>query len=191
MTPLHHSDSHSTHQKIVKVPSTTWDCRYDSALQGSNHCQALPSYQLCLEIQAHPASSHQSTLPIWLAANAEQDLQCGIRTPTTLERNDVHWVDIRMAQDSQQTRFGWAWEDWCPGTHNQLNFLSWPAKHYMLYAYTCTYMYLTGMYMHVHECKYYEHVHTTYSCVWTWIRQNITYILECCCRRFNMASIYG
>ncbi len=77
--------------------------------------------------------------------------------------------------------FWWAWEDWCWGTHNQLNFLSWPAKHSLLYGYTCAYMHVTGMNIYVHVCNWCEHVHTHSSFVCTWIRQNITNIMDCVC----------
>ncbi len=94
MTPLHSSDSHSTHPKVSRHHQQHETAEYNSALQGSNHSQAVPSDQLCREIPAHPASSHQSTLPIWLAANAGQDEQSCIRTLTTLEGNEVHRVEI-------------------------------------------------------------------------------------------------
>jgi hypothetical protein len=116
-----------------------------------------------------------------LAANAGQDEQSCICTPTTLGGNEIHQVEIGRVQDSQQIWFGWAWEDWCWGEPYQWNFLSWPAEHYTLYGYTCTYMNVVGMYIYVHVCNSYEHVYTHYSFVCTWITQNITDILDCVC----------
>ncbi len=68
---------------------------YDSAMQGSNQCLALPSDQLCQEIPTHPACSYQSTLPVWLAANTGMDEQPCICTQTTFKGKNVHRVGIR------------------------------------------------------------------------------------------------
>ncbi len=106
----------------------------------------------------------------------------------------IRWYDTAVTailDDSQQTQFGWAWEDWCRGAHNQLNFLSWSAKHSMLYGYICTYMHVTAMNRYVDVCSLYEHVYTHYSYVCTWISQNITNILDCVCWQLSMPSIDG
>ncbi len=102
LTPTPHiqrySRLHQPHEPAV----------YDSALLVSSHCQALPSDQLCQEIPTRPASSHQSTLPVWLAVNAEQDEQSCTRTPTILDGKEGHRVGIGRVLDSQQTQFRWA-----------------------------------------------------------------------------------
>ena len=139
LTPIPHTQRYSRHHLQHETAV------YDSALQGSIQCQALPSDQLFREIPTHPASSHLSTLPVWLAANTGQDEQSCIRNPATLEGQEVHQVGIRRVY----------------------------------------------VFMYIHVCTLFEHVHTLHSSVCTWTRQNITKIFDCVCRRLSMTSIDG
>ena len=52
--PLHSSDSHSTHPKVVKAPSTTWDCRMWFSSAG---VQPLPGSALWSALSGNPSSS--------------------------------------------------------------------------------------------------------------------------------------
>ncbi len=52
----------------------------------------------------------------------------------------------------------------------------------------CQAQHVRWMYMYIHGSTLYEHVHTHHSSICTWTRQNITYIFDCVCWWWNMAS---
>ena len=90
--PLNNSDSHSTHPKVVKPPSTTWFAGYCSAPLASNLHRVQPVYRLCWQSPTHPACSPQSTKPALWAASAGPGGPSNIRTPTNLEMMLVRYL---------------------------------------------------------------------------------------------------
>ncbi len=90
LTPIPHilrdSRRNSQHEPVVPGP--------DYALRS-----ALSGYP------TDPASSDQSTLPVWSAANAGQEMQYCIHSPITLGWLDFHLAGTKRVQDPEPTRF--------------------------------------------------------------------------------------